>query len=285
MSTVIAEYILFGASISATWILIASGFTLLYGVTKIVNMAYGLSYALSAYMLYYLVRVIGFNTILAIPFCLLVAIAVDLIVFRLAIKPIMENHELTITATFLIAITATQIFILIFSPQPRGVPTVIEGSVTILGVNTVLQRLTLIPLSILVLLGLHLFLRKTRQGKVIRALSQDSLAVRLLGISVQKYQLIVLVISSMLASLAGVFYVSLEVATPTTILDPIVPIFTVTILGGLGSTPGAIVAGLLLGYSETAAIYLLGSQLRGIIPLLVAILAIQIRPYGLLGRK
>ena len=285
MSTVVAEYILFGASISATWILIASGFTLLYGVTKIVNVAYGLPYALSAYMLYYLVMVVGVNTILAIPFCLLIAVMVDLIVFRLAVKPIMENHELTITATFLIAITATQAFMLLFSPQPRGVPTIIEGSISILGVSTVLQRLTLIPLSILVLLGLHIFLKKTRQGKVIRALAQDALAVRLLGIGVQNYQLIVLIMSSMLASLAGVFYVSLEVATPTTILDPIVPIFTVTILGGLGSTPGAIVAGLLLGYSETAAIYLFGSQLRGIIPLLVAILVIQIRPYGLLGRK
>ena len=285
MSTVIAEYILFGASISATWILIASGFTLLYGVTKVVNIAYGLSYALSAYMLYYLVRVAGLNAILALPFSLFIAMAVDLIIFKFAIKPIMENHELTITATFLMAITATQIFMLLFSPQPRGVPTIIEGSVTILGVSIVLQRLIIIPFSISVLIGLHIFLKGTRPGKVIRALAQDNLAVRLLGINVEKYQLVVLIISSLLASLAGVLYVSLEVVTPTTLLDPIVPIFTVTILGGLGSTLGAIVAGLLLGYSETAAIYLFGSQLRGIIPLLVAILAIQIRPYGLLGRK
>ncbi|MEM3386811.1 MAG: branched-chain amino acid ABC transporter permease [Nitrososphaerales archaeon] len=285
MSTLLAEYLLFGASISATWILIASGFTLLYGVTKIVNVAYGLSYALSAYLFYYLVRVVGLSAVLALPLAIIIAVLVDLALFTVLIRPIMENHELTITATFLLVIAMTQVFMLLFSPQPRGVPTIVEGNISIFGVNMVLQRFILVPTSVLALLLLHIFLRKTRAGKAIRAASQDSLALRLLGLSVQKYYLLTLMISSTLASLAGVLFVSLEVVTPTTILDPIVPIFTVTILGGLGSIPGAILAGLLLGYSETAAIYIFGSQLRGIIPLIIAILAIQIRPYGILGRK
>ncbi|MEM4200805.1 MAG: branched-chain amino acid ABC transporter permease [Nitrososphaerales archaeon] len=285
MSTLLAEYLLFGASISATWILIASGFTLLYGVTKIVNVAYGLSYALSAYLFYYLVRVVGLSAVLALPLAIVIAVLVDLALFTVLIRPIMENHELTITATFLLVIAMTQVFMLLFSPQPRGVPTIVEGNISIFGVNMVLQRFILVPTSVLALLLLHIVLRKTRAGKAIRAASQDSLALRLLGLSVQKYYLLTLMISSTLASLAGVLFVSLEVVTPTTILDPIVPIFTVTILGGLGSIPGAILAGLLLGYSETAAIYIFGSQLRGIIPLIIAILAIQIRPYGILGRK
>jgi branched-chain amino acid transport system permease protein len=285
MLSAMAEYIIFGASISATWILIASGFTLLYGVTKIINIAYGLSYALSAYLLYYLVRVIGLGTIPAAPLSMLGAIVVDLVVFILVVKPIMKNHELTMTATFLLAITATQSFLLLFSPQPRGVPTVVSGSIIILGVNVVLQRLALIPVSIASLIILHLFLKKSRPGKVIRAVSQDDIAAKLLGIDIQRYHILTVLISSTLASLAGVFFVSLEVVSPTTILDPIVAMFTVTILGGLGNLPGAIMAGLLLGYSETAAVYLFGSQFRGILPLLVAIIAMQIKPYGLLGRR
>jgi len=197
----------------------------------------------------------------------------------------MEEPGMMITVTFIILIASTQIFILLFSPYPHGVPTVIEGSITILGVRVVLQRLALIPLSISALLLLHIFLRKTRPGKVIRALAQDETAVRLLGIDAERYKLVVVMISSMLASIAGAFYLSLEVVTPTTVLAPLGPIFTATILGGLGSLPGAIVAGMLLGYSETAAIYLFGSHLKGIIPLIAAILALQIRPYGLLGRK
>jgi branched-chain amino acid transport system permease protein len=285
MSNILIEYLLFGASLSATWILIASGFTLLYGVTRIVNVAYGLPYALAAYMLYYFTSSIGLSSGLAIPLALLVALLVDVALFKFVIEPIMDNHELTITATFLILIAATQVFILLFSPQPKGVPLLISGRVEIMGVTMVAQRLALVPVAVVTLLGLHLFLKYTLTGKVVRALSQDPVAVRLLGVSVGRYYLLTIAISSFLSALAGLLFVSLEVATPTTAFDPIIPIFTVTILGGMGSAPGAIIAGLLLGYTEVAATYFLGSQFRGVLPIIMAIVAIQLRPMGLLGRR
>ena len=222
----IGDIIVYGATLSALWMLVACGFTLMYGVTEIVNMAYGVSYALAAYIMYLAALWIGVPPLLSMIIALFVSLAISMAIYQFIIRPVMHSHELTITVTFIILLVATEVFRIIFGPEPHHVPMLIRGSVSVFGIPVMLQRLSILPISLATLLCLRIFLHKTTTGRAIRAVAQDREAALLMGINVQRMFLISMVISTLLCALAGCLAVPLEVVDPMTAWSPVVPILS-----------------------------------------------------------
>jgi branched-chain amino acid transport system permease protein len=277
--------VIYGAILSGLWMLIACGFTLMYGVTKIINIAYGVPYTLAAYMMYLLTTFLNVPPLLSLALSLFIALAVNIVIYWLTIRPIMYSHVLTMTVTFILALAAIEIFRISFGTAPFSVPMLVSGSVELFGIPVTLQRLIILPISISVLIFLRLFIQRTRLGKAVRAVAQDREASSLMGINIQKMFLLSTVISTLLVALAGCLALSLEVVDPIAVLSLIVPMFAITILGGLGSMEGAVLASLLLGYVEIAVAFTLGSQFRGVVPLIATIIVLQVRPEGLFGKR
>jgi len=279
---------IWGLYAGCIYILLAIGLNLIFGVMKVVNFAHGEFLMLGAYVTFTFYALSGFNPyvllVASVPILILIGVTIE----RLCFRPILGTGKLneifiSIGLIYLIQNAAA----VIWTDEYRIIHSPFESiTISVFGVNLPLDYLIIIITTILILIGLYLFLRKTRLGKAMRATSQNRKGAMLMGINVEKMDMISFGIGAGLAGAAGTLWVvSGQVFTPYMGSIPAVKAFAIIIIGGLGSIPGAIVGGIILGLAENFAIFTIGGAWKDAISFLILIVVLIFKPTGLFGES
>jgi len=265
--------------------LLAVGFSLIFGVARMVNLAHTSFLMLAAYGMFYTTYRLGLDVFTAILISLVATIIIGLVSYKLFIDRI-RAHEVTVMLiTLALATIFQESMVLAFGAHFREAPTLIPGYVEIFAVKVMYQHLLTIAVVAVALLGMWLLLTKTKLGIAIRATAQDAEIANLMGINVSNILLLAMGIAAALAGIAGIVVAPLWVVYPYMWMSPLVMIMAIVVLGGLGSIKGSLIAAFIIGLVEVAVVFYLpgGSFLRGAIALLVMVIILVVRPEGLYG--
>jgi branched-chain amino acid transport system permease protein len=279
---------IWGLYAGCIYILLAIGLNLIFGVMKVVNFAHGELLMLGAYVTFTFYTISGFNPYVLLAASVPMLILIGVIIERTCFRPILGTGKLneifiSIGLIYLIQNAAA----LIWTDEYRIIHSPFESiTIAILGVNLPLDYLIIIITTIVILVALFMFLRRTRLGKAMRATSQNRKGAMLMGINVEKMDMLSFGIGAGLAGAAGTLWVvSGQVFTPYMGSIPAVKAFAIIIIGGLGSIPGAIIGGLILGLAENFAIFTIGGAWKDAISFLILIAVLVFRPTGLFGES
>ncbi len=281
-----------GLSLGSIYALIALGYTMVYGIVKLINFAHGDVMMLGAYAGYFVLRAMGANA-LGMTCAFLAAMifcgAFSLVIERFAYRPLRNAPRLNslITAIAVELILQNVMRVLPFvGPNPRQFPTMPLLNYSLGPVSISNLQLIVIISSALLMVALNILVNYTKTGKAMRAVSYDMGASSLMGISVNKTIAITFVIGSVLAGAGGVLY-----ATAYPQIDPMMgympglKAFVAAVLGGIGSIPGAMVGGVILGIAETLTKGFISSQYADAISFAILIVILLVKPTGLFGSK
>ncbi len=279
----IEEILVFGTVHGALLALLALGFSLVYGVGGVLNLAHGAFYVITAYVFYWTIPLFGLT--ISATIAIVVVVAIGAATFLALIKPLHETHIGVVLVTFALAFFIEQFVKVVWSPMWYYIPPFVQGTVEILGVRLRAQEVILVVGSLILVTVVALFINKSRIGKSIRAVSQDAEAAKLMGINTD----LVLMTSIMLSALLVGFAVILK--QPGSSIRPdmgwgfLLYAFAVTIFGGMGSIPGSIVGAFIMGYARSFTDFLINPALSETIPIVVILVMLLLRPQGLLGKK
>ncbi len=225
----------------------------------------------------------AFVAVLAIAFAsvALIGAAVE----WLLIRPLRTDELTGMIATLGISVVIQNSFMMVFGASPRPMPAVVSGFVSLGSTVFSLSRLLVIAVAALVIGLFWLFMQRTRTGRAMRAVAQDQEAALIQGIDVERIYPLAFGISVGLAAVAGALMAPVFAVSPVVGMAPMLKAFIVVILGGLGSIPGALLGGLLLGLIESYGATFLGALVSDILQLALVIVILLVRPTGLLGRK
>lgn len=265
--------------------ILAIGFSLIFGVARIVNIAHTAFYMLASYCIYYMTNKLGIHSILAMMVAVLVVTILGLISYKLFIDPIREHEAAVLIATIALAMALQEIMLLFFSGDFLSVPPLIEGFFSILGVKVFYQQFLTFVVVLVILAALRAFLMKSRLGLAIRSTAQDREVANLMGMNESRVAMLTVGISVALAGLAGAVVVPLTIVNPFMWLHPLIMMMAVVVLGGLGSIKGSFIAAYILGFAEALVVFLapMGAYLKDSVALSIMILVLLIRPGGLFG--
>ena len=279
------EILIYGAVTSAIYALLAVGFTLIFGVARILNLAHGSFYALGAYGTYVLTSIAGLPlwtaALLSIAFVAVFGVVVE----KVLIRPLRHSQLGVLMISLAVALVVEQTLFLVFGSEYRNVPSFVDTKINLGGVDVAGQRLLTLAVAAVAIGALYLFIQFTRLGSAILAISQDPEAAKYMGIPSDKIFSLVMAISAALAALAGVMAGPFLSVQPSMHLLPIVKAFAIVVVGGLGSIPGSIAAAFLLGYAETCVAYLISSSWTEIVSVLATLLMLVFRPAGIFGKR
>jgi len=284
------EILIIGAVRGALYSLIAVGFVLIFSVGGILNLAHGTYYMLGAYLTYIFYTLIlgaGGTTFLILS-VLLAVLSVGILaclVYYVLLRPYIHSLTYVMVMTLALALFVSEVMSLLFGVSGTSVPSLIEGSMTIGGVKMINQQLILIPITALILPSLWYFLKRTKMGQSIDAVSQERTGAILMGVSVETATLITTGLSAALAALAGALIAPVSSVVPEMWLFPLIKAFAIAILGGMGSLVGSIIASFLIGYAEVLSSFLINEQLTELVALVVIILVLIFKPSGIMGYK
>jgi branched-chain amino acid transport system permease protein len=265
--------------------LLAIGFSLIFGVARIVNIAHTAFYMLASYCIYFGTHRLGVNPVLSMVAAVIVVTLIGLVSYKLFIDPIREHEGAVLIATIALAMVFQEVMLLIFSGDFRGVPSLIEGYMIVLGVKVSYQQLLTVGVALLVLAAVWALLKKTKLGLAIRATANDREVANLMGMDESRVAMITMGVSVGLAALSGAVVVPLTIVNPFMWMHPLIMMMAVVVLGGLGSIKGSFLGAYILGFAEALVVFLIpmGAYLKGSVALSIMILVLLIRPEGLFG--
>lgn len=291
MSTFLTQ-VINGLSLGSIYALIALGYTMVYGIVKLINFAHGDVMMVGAYTGYFILKALGttpFGLICAFLGAMIVCSLLSLVIERFAYRPLRTaprlNSLITAIAVELILQNGMRILPFVGS-NPRQFPTMETRSYNFGIVSISNIQLIVIISSIILMIILNIIINYTRTGKAMRAVSYDLGAASLMGINVNRTIAITFVIGSILAGAGGVLYATAyPQIEPTMGYIPGLKAFVAAVLGGIGSVPGAMLGGVILGIAETMAKAYISSQYADAISYLILIVILLVKPAGLLGKK
>ena len=282
------QIIFWGLYAGCIYILLATGLNLIFGVMKFVNFAHGEFLMIGAYITATVFLVTGFNPYVLLVVSMLVLVAIGAVVERLCFRPILGTSKLN---EIFLSIGLIYIFTngaaMIWGDEWQSIKSPYAGiTVPIGSLNVPLDYIIIIITTAAILCGLYVFLKKTKTGREMRATSQNRKGAMLVGINVERMDILSFGIGCALAAAAGTLWVvSGQVFNPYMGSIPAVKAFAIIILGGLGSIPGAIIGGLIYGIAENGAAYFLGGVWKDAISFIILIVVLVIRPTGLFGEE
>lgn len=279
------EILIVGAVSSAIYAMLAVGFTLIFGVARVLNLAHGTFYALGAYGTYFFTAQMNLPLLPAALLAVALVAVFGIGVERVLIRPMRGSQLAMLMITLAVALVVEQALFLTFGSEYRNVPAFIDRKFSIGGVDVGGARLLALGVGVLLIGSLWLFIQRTRLGSAILAISQDPVAAQYMGIPSDRIFAVVMGISAALAAAAGVLAGPFLTVQPTMWLLPIVKAFAIVVVGGLGSIPGSILAALMLGYAETIVGYTISSAWTEIVSVLATLLMLVFRPAGIFGRR
>jgi len=279
------EILIVGAVSSAIYAMLAVGFTLIFGVARVLNLAHGSFYALGAYGTYFFTAHLKWPLLLAAIAAIAVVAVFGVFVERVLVRPMRASQLAVLMITLAVALVVEQAMFLTFGSEYRNVPAFVDAKFHIGGVDVAGARLLALGVGAAVIAALWLFIQHTRLGSAILAISQDPQAAQYMGIPSDRIFTVVMALSAALAALAGILAGPFLTVQPTMWLLPIVKAFAIVVVGGLGSIPGSILAALLLGYAETIVGYTVSTSWTEIVSVAATLLMLVVRPAGFFGKR
>jgi branched-chain amino acid transport system permease protein len=283
-------YLIRGISLGSVYSIIALGYTMVYGIAKMLNFAHGDVIMVGGFVIFTIMSTLGLSPILAlicsIIFCTILGVTIE----RIAYKPLRKASSLAVLITAIgVSYLLQNIVLLIFGADTKSFTSMIkveplklvEGKLTIPG-----EALVTIPVCIIIMVALTLFVNKSRVGRGMIAVSEDKEAAILMGVNVNKTIAITFAIGSALAAVASALLFSAYPSlNPTSGAMPGIRAFVAAVFGGIGSIPGAMLGGILLGVIQILSLAYISSQLADAIVFLILILVLLVKPTGILGKK
>jgi branched-chain amino acid transport system permease protein len=261
----------------------ALGLTLMFGMMHIINFAHGAIYMLGAFVIYYVFFQWGVPYFLAFVLAMLLLGSCGALVERGIYRPVRGGIEPTLVALLALTTFLQAAGYPVFGPLDKHVPPVFEGTRNILGVMISVERLVIIPVAGVLVLGLYLFINKTKMGSAMRAIEQDKEAAALQGVNVHMVNALAFAIGFALAAAGGALMAPIYKLDPMMGEQPLLKAFIIIILGGLGSIPGAILGGLMLGLIDSIVATALGVEPAFLLSFVFIILLLLFKPNGLFG--
>ena len=279
-----------GISLGSIYAIIALGYTMVYGIAKMLNFAHGDVIMVGAYICFYATTRFELPAIVGVILAIIVCTVLGIVIERLAYKPLRAAPILAVLITAIgVSYFLQNAALLLWSSNPKVFTSVIpKGNISLFGGQLTIPYVTLVTIvvCIIIMIALVWFTSKTKMGKAMRACSEDKGAAQLMGINVNGTISLTFAIGSGLAAIAGVLLCSAyPTLVPTTGSMPGIKAFTAAVFGGIGSIPGALLGGVLLGIIEIFAKAYISTQLSDAIVFAVLIVVLIVRPAGLLGKQ
>jgi branched-chain amino acid transport system permease protein len=281
----ITDIIISGLISGSVYALLAIGFSLIFGVARIVNFAHTAFYMVAAYCIYVVTQKMGFHPMWGMVAAIVLVTLLGIISYKVLINPIREHEGAVLIATIALAMAFQEIMAIIFTGTYLSVPSLAKGYFTILGVKVFYQQLLTFCAALLILVVLWALLMKTKLGLAIRSTAQDREVANLMGINEARVAMMTMGLSVGLAAFTGAIVVPLTILQPHMWMHPLIMMMAVVVLGGLGSLKGSFIGAYILGFAEAIVVFLapMGAYLKGSVALSVMIVVLLIRPEGLFG--
>lgn len=281
------EILLFSLSRGGVYALVSVGFVLVFSVGGVLNLAHGTLFMLGAYATYLFHEHVlgGASPLAAIALAVPAVSVLTGLVYTVLLRPRIESISYVMVMSLALALFADQALKLAFGVTSTAVPALVRGSELYFGVRMLQAEVLLIPVALLVLGLLWVFLRFTAAGRSIVAVAQNREGALLMGIHVPGVMLMTVMLSSALAALGGALVAPLINVVPSLWAYWLVKAFAISILGGLGSIEGAVLASFLLAFAEVLTTFLISDQFADLVALLVIVAVLLVRPSGLMSRR
>ena len=285
------SYLINGLSLGSVYAIIALGYTMVYGIAKMLNFAHGDVIMIGAYTSFIAMTQAGFSPAVSVIIAVCVCTVLGIVIERIAYKPLRNaSSSLAVLITAIgVSYLLQNIALLVFGENAKTFQSVIkwkgvslaDGKLNISG-----ETIVTIAVCLIIMVVLMIFVQKTKPGQAMRAVSEDKGAAQLMGINVNATIALTFAIGSALAAVAGVMYCSAyPTLSPYTGSMPGIKAFVAAVFGGIGSIPGAFIGGILLGIIEILARAYISSQLSDAIVFSVLIIVLVVRPTGLMGKE
>lgn len=283
-------YLINGVSLGSVYAIIALGYTMVYGIAKMLNFAHGDVIMIGGYVVFITVSNMGLPPMLGIVVAVAVCTVLGITIERIAYKPLRRASKLAVLITAIgVSYFLQNIALLLFGANTKSFPSIISTKpINLADGKLVLSWETIITvvLCIVIMVCLSIFIKKSKVGRAMLAVSEDQGAAQLMGVNVNATIAITFAIGSALAALAGVLLCSTYPSlTPSTGAMPGIKAFTAAVFGGIGSIPGAFIGGILLGVIEILGKAYISSQMSDAIVFAVLIIVLLVKPSGILGKN
>ena len=287
---VFLSYLINGISLGSVYAIIALGYTMVYGIAKMLNFAHGDVIMVGAYISFCVTQYLGLPAVLSVVAAMIVCTLLGIVIERLAYKPLRSAPKLAVLITAIgVSYFLQNSALLIWGANPKSFSSAINlGSIRLFDGQLLIsdEAIVTVLAYVLIMVVLTLFTSRTKMGKAMRAVSEDKGAAQLMGVDVNQTISVTFAIGSALAAVAGVLLCSAyPVLQPTTGSMPGIKAFTAAVFGGIGSIPGAMLGGILLGLIEIFGKAYISTELGDAIVFLILIVMLLVKPTGLLGKK
>jgi len=282
------SYLISGISLGSVYAIIALGYTMVYGIAKMLNFAHGDVIMVGGYISFCAMTYLGLPSVVAVLLAMVVCTVLGIVIEGLAYKPLRSAPSLAVLITAIgVSYFLQNTALLIWKAAPKVYPPVATGSMSLFDgqLNVPYISILTVAACLIIMVALTIFTSKSKMGKAMRACSEDKGAAQLMGINVNATISTTFAIGSALAAIAGVLLCSsYPTLQPTTGSMPGIKAFTAAVFGGIGSIPGAFLGGLLLGIIESMAKAYISTSLANAIVFAVLIIVLLVKPAGLLGK-
>lgn len=281
------SYLIGGLGLGSVYAIIALGYSMVYGIAKMLNFAHGDVIMVGAFVAYFAISKYNLPLLVGVVIAVVVCTILGVVIERLAYKPLRQASSLSVLITAIgVSYFLQNSAMLLWGTDTKIFPNVLRGSLNLGGLSIPYLTLITILTCIVIMVVLTLFINKTKTGRAMRACSEDKGAAALMGINVNRIISITFAIGSGLAAIASALLVATYPSVyPTLGSMPGIKAFTAAVFGGIGSIPGAFLGGLVLGVVENLSRAYISTQLSDAIVFMVLIIVLLIKPTGLLGRK
>lgn len=274
-----------GLLLSGLYALIAMGFTLIFSVGRVLNLAYGAYLLVGGYSYFYIAQQLGLPKLAGIGLAATVGALMGLAKFWAIVKPLRGDHVAVEISTLILAVVVQAGIILLFGDSSKILLPIVPGVERVAGVAIPWSNLTAAVASWVILIALYLFVRSTHVGRAMQAVSMNARGAAISGVDADRVNAITWGISGALGAVAGVFFASYTQLYPGMWVSPLIIAVAVVIVGGIGSILGTLVVAHIVGFMEIITSSLIAPELRGIFTMVLVIAVLIARPRGLFGRE
>lgn len=271
--------------ISALYALVAIGFTLIFGVGGVLNLAHGANITIGAFTTYYVTSALGFGIWVGAAAALVVAGLFSAVLYTGLIRWVQDEPIMVMILTLVASIAVEQYFLVTQGSQPKAIASLLPGQLSVGSVTVQLNMVLAFALSWLLIGALFAAIQFTRTGKAILATSMSTKGAALVGIESERMYLYTWLLAGVLAGVAGVFLGSFRTASWAMGREPLILSFSIVVLGGIGSIRGSVVGAYLIGFLEVFTVSYVDSSLSGLASLVVLVGVLLVKPEGLFGRE
>lgn len=274
-----------GLLLSGLYALIAMGFTLIFSVGRVLNLAYGSYLMIGGYAFFWISQTLGMPKLIGVICAVIVGVLMGLLKFQLIVRPLKGDHVAVEISTLILAVVLQAGVVLVFGDASKILLPIVPGVVQIAGASVTYNILAATLASWVVLIALYAFIRKSHTGRAMQAVSMDTKGAAISGIDPNRINMITWGLSGGLGALGGVFFASYTQLSPSMWVAPLIITVAVVIVGGIGSIMGTLVVAHIIGFMEVIVVSAIAPELRGVFTMPLIITVLILRPKGLFGRE